>query len=321
MVEVVTLGEVLAAFVATDPGPLAEAATFQRHVAGAESNTAIGLARLGRAVTMIGRVGGDGLGTAALRRLRAEGVDVRFMTTDPAAPTGILVRERRALGPSEVTYQRSASAGSRLGAADVDAAAALIAEAGWLHVTGITPALSPTARAAVVRALEHARAARVTISLDLNLRRKLWSDAEAAPVLRTLAADVDVVMGSLDEVQVLTGSTGGPPDLARAVFAIGPSILVLKLGSDGAIAFERDRGEVRRPARAVPVVVDVVGAGDAFAAGFIAARLDGASLERTLDVANACGAAVVAALGDVTGAPTMPELERLLASDGDDIRR
>lgn len=321
MADVVTIGEVLGAFVATDLGPLAEAATFQRHVAGAESNTAIGLARLGHPVAMIGRVGDDGLGIAALRRLRAESVDVRFMTTDAAAPTGILVRERRAAGPSDVTYHRAGSAGSRLDALDVEAAAGLIAEARWLHVTGITPALSATARAAVFRAVELAAGAGATVSLDVNLRRKLWSDNEAGPVLRDLAARVDVVLGSLDEVGVLAGSTGGPPALARSVFDLGPATLVLKLGRDGAIAFERDGTEVRRPAHVIPVAADPVGAGDAFAAGFIAARLDGEGLERALDVANACGAAVVAAVGDVTGAPTRAELERLFGPDVDDIRR
>jgi 2-dehydro-3-deoxygluconokinase len=270
---------------------------------------------------MIGRVGDDGFGTAVLRRLRAEAVHVRFMTTDPAAPTGILARERRALGPSEVTYHRAASAGSRLDHGDVEAAAELIGAARWLHVTGITPALSSTARAAVLRAVEIARAASATISLDLNLRRKLWSDAEAAPVLRDLAARVDVVLGTLDEVAVLTGSAGAARDLARSVFDLGPAVLVLKLGPEGAIAFERDGTEVRRPGQLIPAVVDPVGAGDLFAAGFIAARLDGDGLERALDIANACGAAAVAALGDVTGAPTPAEVERLLAPPGDDTRR
>ena len=321
--EVVTLGEVLGAFVATRNGPLGEATSFDFHVAGAESNAAVGLARLGHAVTFIGRLGADGIGTAALRRLRGEGVDVRFVRTEEEAPTGILIREQRSLGPSEVTYRRAGSAGSRLDVEDVNAAAAVIAGARWLHLTGITPALSASARAAVSRAVDLAQDAGLTISLDVNLRRKLWPDAEAAPVLRELAGRVDVVLAGLDEARVVADqATDAPSRLARGIVELGPDLVVLKLGSDGAMAFERDRAEVLRPAYAVPAVVDPVGAGDAFSAGFIAARLEGSEVGRALEVANACGAAAVSALGDLTGAPTRVELDRLLgAAGGDDLLR
>jgi 2-dehydro-3-deoxygluconokinase len=149
--EVVTLGECLVALVAGAAGPLAETTVFERHVAGAEANAAVGLARLGHSVAYIGRVGGDGFGTAIVRKLRGEGVDVEHLVVDDTAPTGLMIRERRAFGAAHVLYYRSGSAGSRLGPADVDSAAALFEGASWLHVTGITPALSPTARAAVER--------------------------------------------------------------------------------------------------------------------------------------------------------------------------
>ena len=114
-VEVVTLGECLVALIAESVGSLAEAARFERHVVGAEANVAVGLARLGHSVGYIGRVGDDAFGTAILRRLRAEGVDVRWLRVDAeAAPTGLLIRERQPLGPSEVLYRRAGSAGSHL---------------------------------------------------------------------------------------------------------------------------------------------------------------------------------------------------------------
>jgi 2-dehydro-3-deoxygluconokinase len=322
--EVVTLGECLISLIATGPGPLAEAGTFERHVAGAEANVAVGLARLGHPVAFVGRVGGDGFGTAIVRRLRGEGVDVGHLTVDGDATTGLMLRERRVLGPAQVVYARTGSAGSRLSVIDVDRAAAdgVFAGARWLHLTGITPALSATAHDAVRQALELARTVGLTVSFDVNLRRRLWSDAEAAPVVRALAERVDVVLGSPDELAILTGvGTGDADALARAVLALGPSVAVVKLGADGALGLERGGVPVRSPAVPVPAALDPVGAGDGFCAGFIAARLDGADLATALRTGNACGAAAVAAVGDLAGLPDTAELARLLADAGPDTIR
>ena len=122
MSEVVTLGECLVTLVAGRPGPLADATSFDRFVAGAEANVAVGLVRLGHAVTYIGRVGNDGFGEAIRRQLRGEGVDTAFLTTEPAAPNGLMIREHPGLVPAQVLYYRRDSAGSRVSAADVDAA-------------------------------------------------------------------------------------------------------------------------------------------------------------------------------------------------------
>ena len=320
MSEVVTLGECLIAFVATAPGPLSEATTFERFVAGAEANVAVGLVRLGHTVTFIGRVGADGFGDAIRRRLLGEGVRSDDLTTDGEATTALMFRERRILGPAQVVYARRDSAGSHLSAADVDRAGAGGAFQGarWLHLTGITPALSDDARAATVRAIDLARAAGATVSLDLNLRRRLWSDEAAAPVLRALAGRVDVLFGSPDELAVVTGlrDDDDPAALARAAVDLGPTIAVAKLGADGALAVDRDGDDlpVARSGVPLPAVVDPVGAGDAFCAGFIAARLDGSDLAGSLDIANACGASAAAALGDQTGLPDRAELAAILRS-------
>ncbi len=322
--EVVTLGECLISLIGARPGSLAEVDLFERHIAGAEANLAVGLARLGHAVAYIGRVGGDGFGTAVIRRLRGEGVDVSHLAIDHAATTGLMLRERRVLGAAEAVYARTGSAGSRLTPDDVRRAAedGAFGEGRWLHVTGITPALSLTAREAVVLAMELARKAMMTISFDVNLRRRLWPDETAAPVLRPLAERSDVVFGSPDELAALTGTNGmDPAVLTGAVVALGPGIAVAKLGADGAVA--RERGGEPAASRGLPVttVVDPVGAGDGFCAGFIAARLEGQDLATTLRTANACGAAAVAAVGDLAGLPTRIELARLLADDGRDTLR
>jgi len=319
MAEVVTLGECLIAFVANEPGPLADAARFDRFVAGAEANLAVGLVRLGHSVEFVGRVGADGFGEAIRRRLRGEGVGTGGLLTDADAPTGLMFRERRHIGPAQVVYTRRGSAGSRLSVEDVNRAAdaGLFNGTRWLHLTGITPALSETARAATFRAAELARSAGLTISLDLNLRRRLWSDEAAAPVLRRLTEGADVVLGGVDELAVVAAQRPDVElaDLARAVLALGPSIVVAKLGADGAllVGAETSGAPIARPAILLPVVVDPVGAGDAFCAGFIAARLEGLPLERALDYANASGAASAASLGDQTGLPDQDELASLLA--------
>ena len=305
--------------IATSPGPLAGATAFERHVAGAEANVAVGLARLGHSVAYVGRVGADGFGTTIVRTLRGEGVDVGHLRVDDGATTGLMVRERRILGAAQVVYARIGSAGSRLSIEDVDRVATdgRFAAARWLHVSGTTPALSTSAHEAARHAVNLGRTAGLTVSFDVNLRRRLWSDAAAAPIVRTFAEQADVVFGSPDELAVVsTGSaTADPEALARAVLDLGPAVAVVKLGSD-ALALERHRTPVTGPAIQVPAVLDPVGAGDGFCAGFIAGRLDGADIATALRQANACGAAAVAAMGDLTGLPNAAELAGLLAAEG-----
>ena len=329
---VVTLGETMASFVAREHGPMAETADFRRTVAGAEANVAAGLARLGVPVAYIGRVGADGLGTSVIRSLRGQGVDVGYLQTDPAAPTGVMIRERRDVGPAEVVYWRSGSAGSRLSPEDVTAATGVFQTARWLHVSGVTPALSPTAAAAVTAAVELAGEHGLRISLDVNLRRRLWSEDRARAVLAPLAARCDVVLGSRDELAVIGGLAGtaedghdaDPSAAADAVLALGPAIVVVKLGVDGALERRRRDGQVSTTSDdGFPVgnVRDPIGAGDAFTAGYIAASLEGQPVAQVLRAANACGAAAVASLGDQTGLLTRSELDRLLGGrSGDTLR-
>ena len=134
--DVVTLGEALVALVADEGRPLSAPGAFTPFVAGAEANVAMGLARLGRDVAFIGRVGADGLGQMVRNGLRAEGVDVHWLSDDPDAPTGALARDRRSFPPPEVVYLRRGSAASRLAPDDVNAAGDVIAGARWLHLTG-----------------------------------------------------------------------------------------------------------------------------------------------------------------------------------------
>ena len=323
--EVVTIGECLVSLVAADSAPLREVHSLHAHVAGAEGNVAVGLARLGHPVAFIGRVGADGFGERIVRALRGEGVDVAGLTVDPDGPTGVMVRERRGVGPSEVIYLRKCSAGSRLGPDDVAAVIerGVFGRARWLHLTGVTPALSGTCLAAVETALAGGREEGLTVSLDVNLRRLLWSEAESSGVLRDLAARVDVLVADEDEATVVTGLDRGatPEALAAAILDLGPSLAVLKLGARGGLALGRDGEMVRAAGLPVATVVDPIGAGDAFSAGFIAARLEGAELAEALAWANAAGAAAISVEGDLPGLPTRRELERLLDGSRSDTLR
>lgn len=320
--EVIAVGEPLVALLAVGSAPLADVESFSRHVAGAEANVAVGLARLGRRALFVGRVGDDGFGRTIARRLRGEGVDVSGVVVDPERRTGLLVRERRALGPSEVIYYRQGSAGSALGPPDVDAVAAAFAGARWLHLTGITPALSDGAHGAVLRAIELARGNDVRISFDVNLRRRLWSDEEAAERLHPIAVGADVVFGDADELAVVAGVAPSADGLeaARSLQAAGSRSVIVKRGAAGATLVGQGM-PVDAAAVAVARVVDPVGAGDAFCAGYLAGLLEGLDAATALRWGNACAAAALSAEGDLIGLPTRLELERLIGEAGTDTIR
>ncbi|WP_205705559.1 sugar kinase [Kineococcus indalonis] len=292
------------------PGPLAHARSLALGVGGAESNVAIALARLGTPVTWVGRVGADSLGELVLRELRAEGVDVAAVV-DPDAPTGLMVKERRTGERARVWYYRAGSAGSRLHRDDLPPAA--LTGAALLHVTGITPALSASAADAVEHAVDTARAAGALVSLDVNHRSALWPAHRAGPVLARLAQRADVVFAGEDEAAMLVGERDGPVRLARALTALGPAQAVVKLGARGAVAVV-DGAEHHRPA--VPVaVVDTVGAGDGFVAGYLAELLRGCDAPERLATAVRAGAFACQVPGDWEGAPRRAELPLLDAQD------
>ncbi len=320
--EVIAIGEPLVALLAVGSAPLADVESFSRHVAGAEANVAVGLARLDRRALFLGRVGDDGFGRTIVRRLRGEGVDVSGVAVDPERRTGLLIRERRALGPSEVLYYRQGSAGSALGPSDVDAVADAFVGARWLHLTGITPALSDVAHGAVLRAIELARANDVRISFDVNLRRRLWSDEEAAGRLHPIAVGADVVFGDADELAVVArvAPTADGLDIARTLQAAGSGSVVVKRGAAGATLVGQGM-PVDAAAVTVARVVDPVGAGDAFCAGYLAALLEGLDAATALRWGNACASAALSAEGDLIGLPTRIELERLIGDAGSDTIR
>lgn len=309
MAEVYTIGESMARISSTIVGPLRHSHTLGLGVAGAESNVAIGLARLGVPTRWLGRVGDDEFGRLITAVLRGEGVRTDAII-DEVANTGLLIKERRTSEHSKVLYYRSAAAGSRISPADIDVEA--IRDATVLHVTGITPALSESARAAVDHAVDTARDVGTTVSFDVNYRRGLWSAAEARPVLRSLAARSDILFAGHSEAGLLVDAEDD--DLTPALSALGPAQVIVKRGADGASALIDG---VRYDAPHYSVTeIDPVGAGDAFDAGYLSEWLAGASPEQRLETAAKCGAFSVTVEGDWEGLPTRHDLH-LLDSAGE----
>jgi 2-dehydro-3-deoxygluconokinase len=314
-VEVVTGGEAMIALIAGSDTPLASARQFDALIAGAESNLAIGLARLGHRVAFFGRVGADVFGERIRRELRGEGVDVAELHTDPERPTGLLFRDTVVGSPITVHYARAGSAATATSVDDVPRA--LIERARALHVTGITAALSEGAFQATLTAMQVARQAGVQVSLDPNVRLRLASPDRWAVLMDALAREADVVLTGEDEAE----------HFAPGVDAVGwfgdrgVSRVVLKQGADGATEHDlTGAGHTeQRPARTVPLV-DPVGAGDAFDAGWLSGWLRGLGPGDRLREACAVASLVVATRGDSTGLPSTGVRDRVLA-EGADVER
>ncbi|MGH3716955.1 MAG: sugar kinase [Micromonosporaceae bacterium] len=304
----VTLGETMAVLTAPEPGPLAHARCLRLGVAGSESNVAIGVRRLGHPATWIGRVGRDAVGELVLRELRAEGVTC--LVTEDDAPTGLMVKHRRTADRTRVDYHRAGSAGARLCPQDVPSG--VVAGAAVLHLTGITPALGPGPADAVRHAIQVARDAGVTVSLDVNYRAALWREEQARGVLEELLDQVDVMFAGVTEARLLVnGDT--PAELASQLARRGPRQVVVTLGAAGAYALV-DGEPYDTPAIEVPVV-DPVGAGDAFVAGYLAELISGAPPRRRLAIGTAAAGFVVATAGDWEGLPRRADLPLLTSAD------
>ncbi|RJQ68517.1 sugar kinase [Pseudonocardiaceae bacterium YIM PH 21723] len=308
--DVVTFGEVMGLLVAEPGTPLRQARNFRRDIAGAEATVAIGLARLGHRPGWFGLLGDDPFGHGALDTLRANGVDVSRARVSTSDPTGMLVRDAHAVRPISVQYHRAGSAASRMTPGDLDVE--YLVSARILHLSGITPALSQSCVDTVREALCIAREHDVTVSFDPNLRRRLWSDERAAAVLGELVPGAEIVLAGAEEALVITGQTGRA-DAAKWLLDRGTRVVVIKSGAAGAWATD---GVQEWTQSALPAsVVDPVGAGDAFDAGFLSGTLDGLPIPDRLARGAAVGALAVQSLGDLDGLPYRTELDLTLDVD------
>ena len=306
-----TFGETMCLMTADEIGTLAHVRTFKAGIGGAESNVAIGATRLGIPTTWVGRVGADAAGDLVLERLRAAGINVQAVRD--SSYTGIMMRHYRASGITHVDYHRRQSAGSHLQPDDIPVE--LIRRASIVHITGITPALSPSARRAAFHAAELAHDAGARVSLDINYRSRLWDRRKARPVLQKLAAKADIVFAGTEEAQIVTNETTENPALLAAELAeLGPREVIIKGHPRGCHAVI-DGTTYEEPGVKVPIMIDPVGAGDAFVAGYLAERLAAEPPEQCLQTAAATGAYAVTVPGDCELLPTRDELNSLFMSD------
>ena len=277
--DVVCVGESMALVTPERPAPLAEGGPMRLEVAGAESTVACYLAQLGVSAAWVSRVGADPLGDLLRTTIGRWGVDIAAVTVDPGAPTGVFFKDPGA----RVHYYRAGSAASRLGPETYVPPAVIT------HLSGITPALSPSCAALVDRLLTERRC-----SFDVNYRPGLWPVDRAGPVLAGLAQRAEIVFVGLDEAQTLWGVSSATD--VRS-FLPGPPTLVVKDGAAGATSFHAGGTDfVPTP----PVdVVEPVGAGDAFAAGYLAGRLRDLPETDRLALGHRVAAAALGVTGDV----------------------
>lgn len=306
--DVALFGEAMLLLVADRPGPLEDAQSFHKRTAGAETNVAIGLSRLGLKVGWASRLGTDSMGRALLAAMRAEGIDCSHVITDATQRTGFQFKGRVTDGSDPpIEYHRKGSAASHMGPVDVDEA--WLRSARHLHATGVFAAISDTSLQAALKSMDVMRAAGRTISFDTNLRPTLWSSTDTMRHwVNELASRADWVLPGIEEGLLLTGHDK-PEDVARFYRERGAKLVVVKLGAAGAYYDSDVAGTGRVDGFLVKEVIDTVGAGDGFAAGVVSALLEGRSVPDAVRRGAWIGARAVQVLGDTEGLPTRAQLE------------
>jgi dehydrogluconokinase len=287
--DVALFGEAMLLLVADKPGPIENATSFFKRTAGAETNAAIGLSRLGLKVGWASRLGTDSMGRALLATMQAEGIDCSHVICDASQRTGFQFKGRVTDGSDPpVEYHRKGSAASHMAPADVDED--WLRSARHLHATGVFAAISATSLQAAHKTLDVMRAAGRTVSFDTNLRPTLWPSTEVMRrEINALAAKADWVLPGIEEGLLLTGHD--------------------KLGAAGAYYDSDTAGTGYVEGFPVAEVIDTVGAGDGFAAGVVSALLEGLDVPAAVRRGAWIGARAVQVLGDTEGLPTRAQLE------------
>ncbi|KGD85397.1 2-dehydro-3-deoxygluconokinase [Pantoea sp. PNA 14-12] len=305
--DVITIGEAMAMFVARETGDLAAVETFIKRAAGAELNVAIGLARLGLKVGWVSRIGQDAFGRFICQVLDKENIDHRQVTVDPHYPTGFQLKSKVDDGSDPlVEYFRKGSAASHLSPEDFDHD--YFGSARHLHLSGVAAAISDSSLELTRHAAKEMRARGKTISFDPNLRPVLWrSEDEMRKQLNLLAEYADWVLPGEKEGYILTGYRQ-PQDIADFYLDKGVKAVVIKTGGEG--AWYKTAGGEQGQVAAIKVdqVVDTVGAGDGFAVGVISALLEGKPLVEAIRRGNKIGSLAIQVSGDSEGLPTRQQL-------------
>ncbi|ALC84285.1 2-dehydro-3-deoxygluconokinase [Bacillus gobiensis] len=302
----------MAMFIADEPGSLHKVKQFTRELAGAETNVAIGLARLGLKSGWVSKVGEDAFGRFIIDRLQEEHVDIGNVEVDNRYPTGFQLKSKVIKGDPEVQYFRKNSAASQLNKKDFNSA--YFQSASHLHMTGIPLAISLHTREFAEHALNFMRSSGKTVTFDPNLRPSLWNtEEEMVTVINKAAFQANYVMPGLTEGEILTGYKN-PKDIAAFYLDRGVELVIVKLGEEGAYYQSKSEEGIVSGFK-VPEVIDTVGAGDGFAVGVISGLLKHLTIEEAVTRGNAIGAMAVQSQGDNDGYPTRNQLNEFLENN------
>ena len=303
----------MALLIADTTGPLEEVEHFTRAMSGAEVNVSIGLSRLGHPVEYLTRLGDDPFGHYIASALKKNEIGTSLVTYDDVYRTGIQLKNRVTDGSDPYApYYRKGSAASHITISEIDAID--LTDVELVHVTGIPPALSQSARKASFRLMDRAKEAGIFITFDPNLRPVLWEDEETmCTVLNQLAAKADVVLPGIGECKILAG-TEDKKEVADFYQKLGVKTVIIKDGSKGAYVQTADENYDVAGYK-VEKVVDTVGAGDGFAVGVLSGILEGMDLKDSVKRGNAIGAIQVMNIGDNEGLPTPKELKAFQESN------
>jgi 2-dehydro-3-deoxygluconokinase len=314
MHDLVTLGEVLLRLAAPSPARFETVRQLDLQFGGAEANVAAACARLGLRTAWISALPANPWGERIRRELTGHGVDCTHVQMTDRARVGVYFLEYGVPPrPVHVLYDRRDSAFARLAATQVDWEP--VRRARLVHLTGITPALGESARALVERALAEA----TSVSFDVNYRATLWSPPEARAFLEPVLPHVRYLFIGQSEAQTLFGLGGAPEQVLDALARLAPKATIsLQRGEEGSTVL--DGGRVLRPTRRhIVQMVDPIGAGDAYAAGFLWATLRGSDLQEAIDAGTAVAAIKCSMWGDI--ALVSPRDVADILAGGPDVRR
>lgn len=308
--KIVLLGEAMGLFTALEPGELSSVEGFTASIAGAEYNVAVGLSRLGHKAAYCTKLGFDPMGERILQGMEKNKISTSLVLRSKEHNTGFMLKGVNPQGDPAIAYYRKNSAASTIGPRDIDGLD--LYGCGHLHLTGIFPAVSQSALAAVKRLLQRVKALDMTVSFDPNLRPQLWeSEKLMCQTLNSLAESADTVLPGIKEGAKLTGKNE-PNEIAEFYHKTGVKNVVIKLGEKGAYYSSNTGENGIVPAFPVTKIVDTVGAGDGFAAGVISALMEGLSLKEAAFRGTVIGSAQLTKRGDNEGLPTKRRMETMI---------
>ena len=297
--DVITIGDGMIAMCPKQKGPIIFSNTFERKIGGAELNVAIGCSRLGLKSGWISRLGNDDFGKYILKTVRGEDVDTSEVKLVDEYPTSVYFREVLSDGSSRSFYYREKSPTSTMKSEELNEE--YFKNAKILHITGVFPSINKNNQKVILEAVKLAKKFNLIVSFDPNIRLKMWTKEEAKSFIEKLLPNVDILLIGDEEIEILLGETT-IEDAIKTFHNYGIEKVIVKKGAKGAIGSD-GKNIYDVPAIKPKALVDTVGAGDGFAAGFLTALLKGETLEDCVRFANAVGSLVVGVEGDNEGLP------------------